>query len=87
MLSASFVTVDPHCGWQWGSQWEMGATGCLEPDPTWARSGEQCKMKFEKLAFLKKPTGTSEIPVHVKRAKIIKDLISKKEVIGYVMTF
>ena len=33
-------------------QWEMVASGYLTPDPSWCRTGDQCKCKFEKLAFL-----------------------------------
>ena len=56
---------------------------CHKNDKKWFRIGESCKNKFEKLALLKKPTGTAEIPLNVLRAKEIKDKISSNEVIGY----
>ncbi len=46
------------------------------------RDGDSCRQKFEKLANAPKPTGTSDIPLHVKRAKDIKEMISRDEVIG-----
>jgi hypothetical protein len=65
-------------------QWEHVAVGCIMTSKSWIRAGDSCKNKFEKLAFQKKPTGTAEIPLHVHRAKKIKELISEKEVIGHI---
>ena len=41
-------------------------------------------MKFEKMAFAKKPTGSADIPLHICRVKDIKKKIAQKEVMGYV---
>ena len=46
------------------------------------RDGISCKLKFDRLWQSKKPTGTSEIPLHIARALDIKELISKEEAIG-----
>ena len=64
--------------------WEKCALECLLDLPGWCRPGVACKSKFEKMAFCAKPTGQTEIPLHIKRAKNIKDKISQKEVIGCV---
>ena len=64
--------------------WEKCALECLLDLPSWCRPGVSCKSKFEKMAFCAKPTGQTEIPLHIKRAKNIKDKISQKEVIGCV---
>ena len=64
-------------------QRERFSMRCHKKDKKWFRIGESCKNKFEKLAFLKKPTSTAEIPLNVLRAKEIKDNISSNEVIGY----
>ena len=50
-------------------QWERVSMRCYKNDKKWFRIGESCKSKFEKLAFMKKPTGTAEIPLNVLRAK------------------
>ena len=64
--------------------WEQVAVSCLEVDESWGRAGESCKHKFEKMAFAKQPTGQADIPLHILRAKKIKDKISHNEVLGCV---
>ena len=64
--------------------WEKVAVECREVDISWIRPGDSCKHKFEKMAFAKQPTGQSDIPLHILRAKTIKESISQNEVIGCV---
>ena len=64
-------------------QWERVSMKCYQSHKNWTRSGDSCKNKFEKLAFMKKPTGTAEIPIHVMKAKDLKEKISAHEVIGF----
>ena len=64
--------------------WEKCAVECLSRSPGWKRAGVAMKAKFEKMCFALKPTGEAEIPLHIQRAKDIKDKISQNEVIGYV---
>ena len=47
------------------------------------RDGESCKCKFERLWTKERPTGTSEIPLHITRAKDIKDNIMSAECMGH----
>ena len=64
--------------------WEQVAVKCLQDDGSWSRVGESCKHKFEKMAFAKQPTGQSDIPLHILRAKNLKEKIMQNEVIGCV---
>ena len=64
--------------------WEKVAVRCHEIDKSWVRPGEAIKSKFEKMAFAKQPTGQSDIPLHILRAKQIKEKISHNEVLGCV---
>ena len=64
--------------------WEKCALVCLEFQPGWGRPGVACKCKFEKMAFATKPTGQTEIPLHIKRAKDVKEKIAQNEMIGCV---
>ena len=64
--------------------WEKVAVECREVDESWIRPGESCKHKFEKMAFAKQPTGQSDIPLHILRAKKIKESIAQNEVLGCV---
>ena len=47
------------------------------------RDGKSCKRKFERLWTKERPTGTSEIPLHITRAKDIKDKIMSAECMGH----
>ena len=38
-------------------------------DKTWCRVGTACKAKFENMALLTVPTGCTEMPLHIKRAR------------------
>ena len=51
----------------------------------YTREGDSCKRKFERLWTKDKPTGTTEIPIHIKRAKNIKEKIMAEECMGYSM--
>ena len=64
--------------------WERVAVSCMEVDESWGRVGESCKHKFEKMAFAKQPTGQADIPLHILRAKKVKDKIAHNEVMGCV---
>ena len=64
--------------------WEQVAVRCHDVDKSWVRPGESCKAKFEKMAFAKQPTGQADIPLHILRAKEIKEKISQNEVLGCV---
>ena len=44
---------------------------------------EACKHKFERLWSKEKPTGTAKIPLHIKRAKDIKEKIMSVECMGH----
>ena len=44
-------------------QWDMFAVQCFNNEKKWIRNGESYKNKFDKLAFMKKPTGTTETPL------------------------
>ena len=55
-----------------------------EDNRKWNRNGDSCKNEFEKLAFGKKPTGASETPLNVLRAKEIKYKMLAKEMIGCI---
>ena len=76
-----------HCdGFATHGQGTVGTSrgGLFGGDESWFCTGEQCNAKFHKLAFLPKTMGSNEIPLHVSRAKFIKEMISEKEVIGFV---
>ena len=45
--------------------------------------GKSCKHKFERLWTKERPTGMSEIPLHITRAKDIKDKIMSAECMGH----
>ena len=47
------------------------------------RDSQMCKRKFDKLWSIDKPTGSTEIPLLVKRAKDIKEKISVFDCIGH----
>jgi len=47
------------------------------------RDKDKCKKKFDRMWQTKKPTGATEMPHYVRRAKEVKDSISEVEVIGY----
>lgn len=53
--------------------WDNVAALCSkmwDGDDHWARGpGDSCKKKFEKLAFMKAPTGAAEVPVEMRKAK------------------
>ena len=66
------------------NMWEAVSLRCNDKDKGCIRNGESCKIKFHKMAFAKKPTGQSEIPIQIRRAKNIKELIDAQEVIGMV---
>ena len=57
-------------------QWKIVVMRYHKSDKKWFRSGEICKNKIEKLAFMKKLTSTAEIPLNVLRAKVVKENVS-----------
>jgi hypothetical protein len=83
-LLLHFVEEELPCG---RDMWNNVAALCSkmwDGDDCWARPGDACKKKFEKLAFMKAPTGTTEIPVEVRKAKQLLLKIEEKERIGVV---
>jgi hypothetical protein len=67
--------------------WDKVALLCSKTwdgSDSWARQGDACKKKFEKLAFMKAPTGTAEVPVEVRKAKQLLLKIEETERIGIV---
>lgn len=67
--------------------WDKVAVSCSkmwDGNDSWARQGDACKKKFEKLAFMKAPTGTAEVPVEVRKAKQLLLALEEKERIGIV---
>jgi hypothetical protein len=65
--------------------WEATAAKCAEISvEEWTRNGESCKKKFEKMALMKVPTGTTEVPPDVKKAKEILEEIEKEERMGVI---
>jgi len=67
------------CG---ANQWDLVAAELYQNGYKNGRDGTSCKLKFDRLWQSTKPTGTSEIPLHVARALDVKELISKEEAIG-----
>ena len=63
-------------------QWDLVSTNMYDKGFK-NRDREACKKKFDRLWQMSKPTGCTEMPIDVKRAKEIKDLISNQEAIGY----
>ena len=69
-----------------GMEWDLVNTkfhdGARNQNKSWTRTSEAMKAYFEKLCFLKPPTGGTEMPEHVRRAKEIKELLDRKEAMG-----
>mmetsp|Transcript_12680 Transcript_12680/g.23765 ORF Transcript_12680/g.23765 Transcript_12680/m.23765 type:complete len:377 (-) Transcript_12680:42-1172(-) len=83
-LLLHFVEEQLPCG---RDMWNNVASLCSNTwngENSWARQGDACKKKFEKLAFMKAPTGTTEVPAEVKKAKQLLLKIEEKERIGLV---
>ena len=70
------------CG---NAQWEHVAVTAFKTNSKWTRAGNSCKYKFDKLVHTVRPTGSGEIPVYILRSKKIKEMISGKEVIGFLV--
>lgn len=83
-LMLRFVEEVLPCG---RDMWDKVALLCSKTwdgSDSWARQGDACKKKFEKLAFMKAPTGTAEVPVEVRKAKQLLLKIEETERIGIV---
>ena len=63
-------------------QWDLVSSGLYDAGYK-SRDRDSCKKKFDRLWQTSKPTGSTEMPLHIRRAKDIKDVISSHEVIGY----
>ena len=81
-ISHFLCTVDsllPTGRWQW----ERVSISCHKNNKKWIKNSKNCKNKFEKLAFMKKLTGTVEILLSALRAKVEKEKMSSNEMIGF----
>ena len=68
------------CG---ANKWEKVALDHYNNGWDTNRDSQMCKRKFDKLWSIDKPTGSTEIPLLVKRAKDIKEKISVFDCIGH----
>jgi hypothetical protein len=67
--------------------WDNVAALCSkmwDGEDHWARPDDSCKKKFEKLAFMKAPTGAAGVPAEVRKAKQLLLKIEEKEGTGIV---
>jgi hypothetical protein len=81
-LLLRLVEEELPCGRDMWDNVAMLCSKMWDGDDRWVRPGDACKKKFEKLAFMKAPTGTAEVPVDVRKAKQLLLKIEEKERIG-----